>query len=229
MRWDRSRVPHIFSQPPPALIPSHLWGSLRYQTNIPQNTQGPHLQPQQHTGYRMGSPGSHAVFSQPHIRQSQPSGMQVLSEQITHLQQGISQTTDRISSKKYPNVLLNQQRVHSSPQTDRMQEKNIDYIDIDSPTPPKISKLVSMNQQMQPNPDIEMISCNKVDPASNRLPERPARLPSANLSLPAEKDNADQSRSSWSESIHDAIKESRLAWWDWKKSGSPSDPTHATV
>ena len=33
----------------------------------------------------------------------------------------------------------------------------------------------------------------------------------------------------WSESIHDAIKESRLAWWDWKKSGSPSDPTHATV
>ena len=29
----------------------------------------------------------------------------------------------------------------------------------------------------------------------------------------------------WSDSIHDAIKESRLAWWDWQKSGSPSDPT----
>ena len=162
----------------------------------PKYRKGPHLQPQQHTGYRMGSPVGHSVFSQPHIRQSQPSGMQVSSEQITNQQQGIPQTTDRISSKKYPNVSLNQQRVHSSPQTDRMQEKNIDYIDIDSPTLPKISKLVSMNQQLQPNPDIERISFNKVDPVSNRLPERPARLPSGNLSLPAEKDNADQSCSS---------------------------------
>ena len=29
--------------------------------------------------------------------------------------------------------------------------------------------------------------------------------------------------------IHDAIKESRLAWWDWRKSESPTDPEHATV
>ena len=33
----------------------------------------------------------------------------------------------------------------------------------------------------------------------------------------------------WSERIHSAIKESRLAWWDWRKSGSPTDPMHDTV
>ena len=33
----------------------------------------------------------------------------------------------------------------------------------------------------------------------------------------------------WSERIHSAIKESRLAWWDWRKSGSPTDPMHDSV
>ena len=33
----------------------------------------------------------------------------------------------------------------------------------------------------------------------------------------------------WSVRIHDAIKESRLAWWDWRKSGSPTDPGHTSV
>ena len=33
----------------------------------------------------------------------------------------------------------------------------------------------------------------------------------------------------WSVRIHDAIKESRLAWWDWRKLGSPTDPGHASV
>ena len=33
----------------------------------------------------------------------------------------------------------------------------------------------------------------------------------------------------WSDRIHDAIKESRLAWWDWQKSGPPTDPGHASI
>ena len=33
----------------------------------------------------------------------------------------------------------------------------------------------------------------------------------------------------WSSGIHDAIKDSRLAWWEWRKAGSPSDPLHDTV
>ena len=32
----------------------------------------------------------------------------------------------------------------------------------------------------------------------------------------------------WSERIHSAIKESWLAWWDWRKSGSPTDSMHDT-
>ncbi|MEW8546334.1 MAG: reverse transcriptase family protein, partial [Candidatus Thiodiazotropha sp.] len=33
----------------------------------------------------------------------------------------------------------------------------------------------------------------------------------------------------WSDKIHDAIKESRLAWWEWRQSGSPTDPMHESV
>ena len=33
----------------------------------------------------------------------------------------------------------------------------------------------------------------------------------------------------WSAKIHDAVKNSRLSWWEWKKSGSPTDPNDDTV
>ena len=33
----------------------------------------------------------------------------------------------------------------------------------------------------------------------------------------------------WSSRINDAIKKSRLVWWDWRKAGSPTDPEHPTV
>ena len=33
----------------------------------------------------------------------------------------------------------------------------------------------------------------------------------------------------WLDRIHSEIKESRLAWWHWRRSGSPTDPTHYTV
>ena len=33
----------------------------------------------------------------------------------------------------------------------------------------------------------------------------------------------------WFDRIHSAIKESWIAWWDCRRSGSPTDPTHDTV
>ena len=33
----------------------------------------------------------------------------------------------------------------------------------------------------------------------------------------------------WSARIQSVIKESHLAWWDWRNSGSPTDPMHDTV
>ena len=33
----------------------------------------------------------------------------------------------------------------------------------------------------------------------------------------------------WSTNIHEAVKTCRLTWWEWRKSGSPTDPTEDKI